>query len=391
LTLEVVEKHLELLIGPQHPGSGHMRLVAKLDGDIIVGFDPDVGFVHRAVEKIAETKGYVQIIPLVERPPLVDCVNVNLGYVLALEKLLGVEPPPQASYLRVLAAELNRVASHLYGIAIHAIMIGSSTMFMWPLADREVLLELLQDLSGARVTYSYVIPGGVRRGLPEGFKEKALKAFRYLRRRLRDYDDLFLSNPVTVNRLRGVGVIEMRDAVNLGIVGPNLRASGVPYDVRRAEPYCVYSDLDFEVMTRREGDAYSRLLVRIGEIEQSMKIVEQCLDKNPSGPILHESFLRGLSPKARAYMEQTGRVRFPALFSALKPPQGEVSVRVEAGRGELFFYVVSDGSPTPYRLRMVTPSFRNLAAFRHVMVGNRLADIPAIYGSLDYFPPEADR
>jgi NADH-quinone oxidoreductase subunit D len=362
-----------------------------MDGDRILNFEPNIGYVHRAVEKIAETKTYVQIIPLVERPALPDTANHNLGYVLALEKLLGIEAPPRAQYLRTLLAEINRIHSHLYGIGIHGIFIGSSTMFMWGFADREPFLELAQQLTGARMTYSHIIPGGVRRNLPSDFKGNALKALSYMERRLKDYDKIFVHNPVTVARLSGVGVIKKSDAAQIGIVGPNLRASGIPYDVRKIEPYCAYPDLDFDVVVREEGDAHARLLVRVGEIEQSIKIIRQVLDNIPEGPIFVESYLKLLSSKLREEVEKTGIIKFPALFSALRPPKGEAISRVEGGRGEVFYYIVSDGSPQPYRFRMVTPSFRNVIAFKYALRGHRLADIPAVYGSLDYFPPEADR
>jgi len=385
------ERFLELLIGPQHPGSGHMKITAEMDGDIIVGFEPNIGYVHRAVEKIAETKTYMQIIPLVERPALPDTANHNLGYTLALEKLLGIEAPPRAQYLRTLLAEINRIHSHLYGIGIHGIFIGSSTMFMWAFADREPWMELAQQLTGARLTYSYMIPGGVRRNLPEGFKDNALKATRYMERRLKDYDKLFVHNPVTVARLRDVGILKKNLAARIGVVGPTLRASGISYDVRKIEPYCAYPHLDFDVVVREEGDSHARLLVRVEEILQSIRIIRQVLDEVPDGPVFLESYIKLLSPKIREEAEKTQIMRFPATFAALKPPKGEATSRVEAARGEVFYYIVSDGSPQPYRFRMVTPSFRNVVAFKYALLGRRLADIPAVYGSLDYFPPEADR
>jgi NADH-quinone oxidoreductase subunit D len=368
-----------------------MRLVAEMDGDLILKFEANIGYVHRAVEKIAETKVYLQIIPLVERPALPDTANHNLGYVLALEKLLGVEAPPRAQYLRTLLAEINRIHSHLYGIGIFGVMIGSSTVFMWAFADREPFIELAQQLTGARLTYSYIIPGGVRRNLPQNFKENALKALRYIEGRLKDYDRIFVRNPLTMVRLKGVGTITRDEAVRIGIVGPNLRASGVAYDVRKVEPYCAYPALDFNIAVREEGDCYARLLVRIEEIKQSIHIIRQILDKIPDGPVLADNYMKILNPKIREEAEKTGLMRFPAIFSSLKPPKGEAVARVEASRGEVFYYIISDGSPQPYRFRMVTPSFRNLIAFRWGLRGHRLADIPAVYGSLDYFPPEADR
>ena len=385
------ENILEVFIGPQHPGSGHMRIIVWLDGDIIVRADPDIGYVHRAVEKIAETKKYIQIVPLVERPALADTTHMNLGYVLALEKLLDVEAPPRAQYLRTILAEITRIHSHLYGIGIHGIMIGSSTAFMWAFADREILLEVAQMLTGARLTYSYIIPGGVRRDLPQGFREKAEKALKYIERRLNDYYKLFVENPVTRARLENVGKLSREDAIKIGIVGPNLRASGVPYDVRKVDPYCAYPEVEFDVVVKEEGDAYARLLVRFEEIRQSIRIVRQLLERMPEGPILHEKYFRMIPPKLKDYISEYKVIKMPAAFVNLRPPKGEAVARVEAGRGETLFYIVSDGTPTPYRFRMVTPSFRNVIAFVHLLPGHRLADIPAIYGSLDYFPPESDR
>jgi len=342
-----------------------MRLIAEVDGDIIVAFEPNIGYVHRAVEKIAETKTYLQIIPLVERPMLPDTASANLGYILALEKLLDVEVPPRAQYLRMLLCEMSRIHSHLYGLGIFGNMIGSSTVFEWAFADREPFLELTQQWTGARLTASFMVPGGIRRDLPQDFKDKA--------------------------RLEGVGVIKKSEAARIGIVGPNLRASGVAYDVRKIEPYCAYGDLDFDLIVREEGDCYARLLVRREEIKQSIKLIRQILDKLPSGSFFAEKYLKLITPKMKELMDKSNILRFPAVFSALKPAKGDAISRVEAGRGELFYYIVSDGTAQPYRFRMVTPSFKNVIAFKAALLGGRLADVPSVYGSLDYFPPEADR
>ena len=385
------EETVELLIGPQHPGSGHMRLIAEVDGDIIVRFEPNIGYVHRAVEKIAESKTYLQIIPLIERPALPDAANHNLGYILALEKLLDVEVPPKAQYLRMLLCEMTRIHSHLYGMGILGNMIGSSTVFEWAFQDREPFLELAQQLTGARLTCSYIVPGGVRRNLPQNFKKNAIKALSYMERRLIDYNKIFVNNPVTLARLQGVGIIKKIDAARIGIVGPNLRASGVPYDVRKVEPYCAYSDLDFDTVTEEAGDCYARLIVRREEIKQSIKIIKQILDEMPEGPYFADKYMKLVNPKMRELVEQSGILRFPALFLALKPDAGEAISRVEASRGEVLYHIVSDGTTQPYRMRMVTPSFKNIIGFKWALLGERLADVPAVYGSLDYFPPEADR
>jgi len=368
-----------------------MRLVAEVDGDIIIAFEPNIGYVHRAVEKIAETKTYLQIIPLVERPMLPDTASANLGYILALEKLLDVEIPQRAQYLRMLLCEMSRIHSHLYGLGIFGNMIGSSTMFEWAFADREPFLELTQQWTGARLTASFMVPGGVRRDLPPDFTGKVLKTVAYMEQRLKDYDKIFVNNPVTIARLNGVGVIKKSEAARLGIVGPNLRASGVAYDTRKVEPYCAYGDVDFELVVREEGDCYARLLVRREEMKQSIKLIRQILDKLPSGPFFAEKYAKLINPKMKALMDQSGILRFPAVFSSLKPAKGDAISRVEAGRGELFYYIVSDGTAQPYRFRMVTPSFKNVIAFKSALLGARLADVPSVYGSLDYFPPEADR
>jgi NADH-quinone oxidoreductase subunit D len=389
--MSLEERTLELLIGPQHPASGHMRLVAKVDGDIVVELRPNIGYVHRSVEKLAEVKKFLQIIPLVERPSLADTTANNLAYVMALEKLLGIDPPERAKYLRTLLAEINRIHSHLYGLGIHGVMIGSSTAYMWCFGDREPFLELAQELTGARLTYSYIIPGGVRRDLPKGFAERAERALKYLEGRMKDYFDIYFNNPVVRARLEGVGVLSREDAIKLGVTGPNLRASGVAYDVRRAEPYAAYPYLDFEVITEKEGDCYARVMVRVREIMESIKIIRQVLREIPEGPILHESYEKLIPPKLREDMKQKGIVKFPSVFANLRVPAGEAISRVEGGRGEVVFHVISDGKLSPYRLRMVTPSFRNVILFEHLTKGARVADIPAIYGSLDYFPPEADR
>lgn len=385
------ERIFELQIGPAHPGSGHMRLRVWMDGDIIVKVDPDIGFVHRTIEKLGEKRQYIKAVPLVERASLPDTVHMNLAYILAVERLMGIEPPPRAQYIRTLVAEISRMMSHLYGIGIFGIFLGSSTAYMWPFADREPFIDLMQWLTGARITYSYIIPGGVRRDLPQGFAEQAEKALRYLERRLPDYDKLFIKNPVTVSRCVDVGKISREKAIEYGIVGPNLRASGVKYDVRKAEPYAAYGQVDFEIPTFKEGDAYARLLIRFEEIKQSIRIIRQVLKEMPKGDIVTESYLKQLSPLMKKIYQTTRRVKFPGAILAMRPPKGEAVARVEGGRGEVFFYLQSNGTPMPYRFRWVTPSFRNLHFFTHIAPGHRLADLPTIYGSIDYFPPEADR
>ena len=384
----------EIFIGPQHPGSGHMRIIVRLDGDIMVEVDPDLGYVHRTMEKLAEGRSFIKVIPLMERMAILDACNITLPYVEAVEKLLDIEPPERAKYLRVLLCEINRIASHLYGMGIFGVFLGHSTMYMWPFGDREVFVELAERLTGARLTHTYAVPGGVRRDIPEGFTDDLRKAIRYMRKRLEEYRKIFLDNPVIRARLEGVGVIPRNLAIELGIVGPNLRASGVEYDVRIVEPYEVYDELEFEVPVFEEGDALARAWARVEEIKQSLRILEQVADKLDSMPregVMHDKFWAKAPKLYKMVYEKEGRVKLMPLFATMKIPAGKAFARAEAGRGEIVYYVESDGGMTPYRVRVVSPSFRNAIVFKYIAPGHRLMDLPAIYGSIDYFPPEADR
>jgi NADH-quinone oxidoreductase subunit D len=390
--VDIIPVQGELNVGPQHPGSGHMRIYVKLNGDIIEDIDLDIGYVHRAVEKLSEIRNYMHLIPLVERPAILDSIHMNLGYILAVEKILGVDVPERAQYLRSLAAEINRIASHLYGTGILGIFLGHSTAFMWGFGDREVWVEILQALTGARVTNSYVIPGGVRRDLTPAIKEMIEKALAYQRRKIKDWYKIFVNNPNIRSRLENVGVMTNENAIKWGAVGPNLRASGVYYDVRKIEPYAAYSKLDFEIPVYKEGDAYARLLVRFEEVEQSMRMIEQIIKEIPEGNILSDRFFKQIPPtRLKKWWEGQKKIVFPGYYASFRPPKGEAVSRVEAARGELLYYIVSDGSPKPYRLRIITPSYRMIYVFKQLAKGARYADLVAIYGSLDYFPPEADR
>lgn len=381
---------LEVFIGPQHPASGHMRLIVRLDGDVIVSVDPDIGYVHRTMEKLAETREYVRIIPLLERMTIIDSCNVTLPLVEAMETLLGVEPPPRSVYLRTLLCEVNRIASHLYGLGIGSVMLNHSTMYMWAFGDREVWLTIAERLTGARLTHTYILPGGVRRDMPQGLRDDIEKACRYMERRLKEYEKIFLRNPVVESRLSGVGVLKASRAIELGVVGPNLRASGVRYDVRMIG-YAAYGDIGFEPVVGSEGDCLERIRVRIEEIKASISIIRGLLKQMPEGPFFSERFTRLLPPKLRRIVEEEGRIKLPGMYVRLRPRNGRVIRRGEAARGEITYYLEARGGFKPYRVRVVTPSARNVVLFRELPPGHRLMDLPAIYASIDYFPPEADR
>ncbi len=351
--------------GPQHPGTGHFRMKVRLSGDIVLEIIPDPGYVHRGTEKLCESKDYVQNIPLVERVCLPDVSPAALGFVLAIEKLLKIDPPQTAQYIRVIYAEMNRIMSHLYWLAIYGIFLGHSTMFMWPFGDRELFIELAEEISGARMTYSDILPGGVRNTLPEKFVARLNKAINRFLHRLPDYERIFFKNPIFKQRSKETGILSRNDAIRLGATGPVLRASGVNYDIRKINPYAAYADLDFEPAVFDEGDCYSRAMVRLEEMRTSCSILKQAVDHIPSREV---------------------QIKVPT-----RVPSGYSYARVEAARGELGYYVQSDGSNKPNRVKISTPSFRNLSILGFLIRNCVLADVPTIYWSLDYWAPDSDR
>jgi NADH-quinone oxidoreductase subunit D len=367
--LEDRDRYMTLSIGPQHPGSGHMRIIIVVDGDIIVSADPDVGYVHRGEEKMSEHRSFVQNVPHVERPVIHDSSNILYSYCLAVEELIGLQVPERAMYLRVLLAEIDRIQYTLYWLAILGIFMGHSTMFMWATADRELFVDLADMASGNRITHAYIVPGGVRNDLPDGFADKAVKFLDYFeRKRLPEYDKIFYDNPLFRQRSEGVGLLSKADAINLGVTGSVLRASGVNYDVRKDEPYDIYNQFDFEVPIAKTGDSFARSILPMYDIRQGINIIRQCLTKMP----------------------QSGQIRAKLQPNPRGPP-GEAYSRVESGRGALGHYIVSDGTPKPYRHKMSVPSVRNLSAMPHLLKGAKLADLPVIYWSLNIWPVEIER
>jgi NADH-quinone oxidoreductase subunit D len=373
LGLQVVKETEEdrlmtLSVGPQHPGSGHFRFTVKIDGDYIVFCDPDPGYVHRGEEKMCEYRNVIQNIPHLERPVIHDSTNITYSYSLAVEELMGIQVPRRGQFIRAIASELNRQVYTLYWLAIYGIFLGHSTMFMWPAGDRELFIDLLERLTGARVTHAYNIPGGVRNDMPQGFKEKTLEHIKYFEKRLKEYEDIFYNMPLFRQRTEGVAVLSKEDAVKLGVTGSVLRASGIPYDIRKVEPYDVYNEIDFKVQYMKTGDCFARSYVPFLDMKESCNIVRQLLDKMP----------------------ESGEVR-TKLQPNPKGPAGESYKRVESGRGALGYHIVSDGTPKPYRVKISVGSFRNMLALPYLLVGNKLADMPAVYWSLNYWPVEADR
>ncbi len=366
----VSETEMLLNMGPQHPSThGVLRVVLKLDGEVVTGAAMDLGYLHRGVEKLAENRTYGQFTILTDRDDYLCAMLNNWSYALAVEKLLKVEIPQRAEYLRVITGELNRIASHLLFIGTFGIDIGAFTPFLYAFGrEREMILDLFEQLCGARITYNYVRIGGVSNDVPEGWVEKAKKFVAHMKNCLKEYDDLLSYNPIFMDRTKGVGLLKKELALSYGVSGPNLRASGVPMDLRKDAPYGIYSKFQFNVAVRENGDCWDRYMVRRDEIAESCSIIEQALDGLAPGEIM------GKVPKAN-----------------LRPPAGESYAQLEGARGLLGVYIVSDGGLSPYRLHLRAPSFINLAVLQDMLKGWKVADVVAILGSIDIVLGEVDR
>jgi NADH-quinone oxidoreductase subunit C/D len=361
-------EEIQISMGPQHPSThGVLRLELTLDGEVVVDCRPDVGYLHRGMEKLAEMRTYIQFIPITDRFDYLASMMNNAVYVGAIEKLAGMEVSERAQYIRIIMMELQRVASHLVFIGAIGLDLGATTPFLYAFREREDILDLFEMTCGARLTYNYFRPGGLSRDLPPDFVPKCRAYIKKQRARLPEYDDLLTNNEIFIIRMRGVGVLCAEDAIDYAVSGPNIRGSGVPYDVRRSDPYSIYDRFDFEVATRPEGDSLARYHVRLQEIRESLKIVEQALDGLPEGEL---------------------KYRLPAVFKA---PEGEVYHHIESARGDLGAYLVSDGSPKPYRLKWRSASFISLQALAQMVRGWKVADVVAILGSLDMVLGEVDR
>lgn len=369
--LEEIEDGEKVLIniGPIHPSThGVLRLLLEVDGERVTKTTPIIGQLHRGFEKVCENRNYVQVTPLTDRLDYLASMSNNLAYVRAVEELLGVEIPERAEYIRVIVAELQRIASHLCSIGFYSNDLGMAfTLFMYTMRDREKILNLFEMLCGARMTYNYIRIGGVREDLPNGFVKKTKEVLEYLKTKIEDYRAMCDESEVFRMRTEGVGVLKPEDAINLGATGPVLRGSGLKIDTRAQDPYTIYDQFDWKIVTGRNGDCYSRYSVWVGEIEQSISIVEQALDNLPEGEVMAKV------PKV------------------IKPPEGEAYSRIENPRGELAFHVISDGSANPYRVKVRSPAFCNLSILPHLCRDVLVADVIAICGSLDPVFGEVDR
>ncbi len=380
-------------MGPQHPAThGVLRLVLELDGEVVVKATPHIGHLHRGVEKLAEARTYHQIIPLTDRLDYTNAMGNNLAYVLAVEKLLGIEVPKRAKYLRVMMAELQRIAAHLIWLGTHALDIGAMTLLFYNFREREEVLKIFEEVAGGRLTPTYLRIGGVAKDLPDGIEAK-IKAFvESFPKRIKEYETLLTKNVIWLKRTRGVGVLSKEDAINWGVTGPTLRGSGVKWDVRKAFPYSSYEDFEFEIPIGSAGDVYDRYYVRLREMEWSNAIVRQALERLPKGPILANDPRVVLPPKEKVLTDIAALIhQFKIASEGFNVPRGEAYASVEAAKGELGFYVVSDGSNRPLRVRIRPPSFLNLSALPKMIEGSLIADVIATIGSIDIVLGEIDR
>lgn len=357
-----------LNVGPQHPSThGVFRLILKIDGEIIVEATPVIGYLHRGTEKLAENLQYTQIIPYTDRMDYLSAMTNNYVICHAVETMMGLDVPERAEYLRVLAMELGRIASHLVWWGTYLLDLGSQGPFLYAFRERELIINLLTELSGARLTFNYMRIGGVKWDAPDGWIEKVREFVPYMRRQLIGYHELVSFNEIFLERVKGVGKYTKEDAIRYSLSGANLRSTGVRWDLRKSEPYSIYDRFNFDVPVRDSGDALARYECRMAEIEESLKIIEQACDQIPSkGPIL------GKVPRI------------------IRPPKGETFVRIESPRGEIGCYIASDGSKEPYRMKFRRPSFYNLQILPKLLVGENIANVIAILGAVDIVLGEVD-
>jgi NADH-quinone oxidoreductase subunit D len=384
-----------LNMGPSHPAThGVLRIVLELDGEIITRAMPDVGYLHRGDEKIAENMTYTQFIPYTDRLDYLAPLANNVAYVLAVEKLLGIDRqlPPRCQFIRVICAELARVSSHLLGLGSFAMDVGALTVFLHTFTEREKIYNLCESLTGARFTTSFTRIGGLSRDLPPGWVEQCRQFCKEVVVNIDETETLLSRNRIFVDRTQGVAVISREDAIDYGLSGPNLRGSGIDHDLRKAHPYLIYDQLDFDVPVGSKGDCYDRYLLRIEEMRQSVRILHQCLDKLPSGPVNVSDTKIVLPPKQRVLTRMEELIHhFINVTQGINAPPGEIYFGHENPKGELGFYIDSKGGGTPYRMKIRAPSFVNLSILPHILPGHMVSDVVAVLGSFDFVMGECDR
>ncbi len=406
---EVREETMLINMGPQHPSThGVLRLLLELDGEEVVSCRPIIGYLHTGIEKNCEYRTWQQGVTYVTRADYLSPFFNELAYCLATERLLGIQAPPRAQMIRVLVCELNRIASHLVWVATGGLELGAVSVMLYGFREREMLLDIFEAITGLRMNHAYIRIGGVVMDLPPGAEQRIRELIPVLRGRIHEYEDILSHNPIWVERNRGVGYLGPDQALALGVTGPMLRAAGVPRDVRRDEPYCGYETFEFDVITRQEGDCYARFEVRVEEMKQSLRIVEQCLDRLEPGPVMVEDpkvrwpaqlevgpdGIGNSDRYIRHIMEESMEAlihHFKMVTEGVSVPAGEVYQPVEGPRGELGMYVVSDGGHKSYRVKIRDPSFANLQAVPTMVQGGLVADVIAVVASVDPVMGGADR
>jgi len=365
---KIEEEEYHINMGPQHPSThGVLRLVVSLQGEIVKSLKPHCGYIHRGIEKMCEKDTYPQIIHLTDRMDYLSAHINNHAVCLLVEKALDVDVPERVIYIRTIVDELNRIASHQLWWCSFGMDMGGLTCFFYGLRDREKILDIFEESFGSRLLHSYYTPGGLMMDIHPNFQKGVKNFIHYFRKKIKDYDDILTGNIIMQERTKGIGVLSREDAISYGVTGPSGRASGFSCDVRKRHPYALYDKVDFREILGTEGDTFTRYMMRMDEMRESMKIIEQLIDNIPAGDY---------SAKMKA---------------VIKLPAGEYYQRVEAARGELGVYVVSDGSKTPYRMKFRSPNFSNLSVLDHISRGVKIADLVAIGGSLDYVIPDIDR
>src|SRR5437764_1425366 len=392
---ELEGEKMVLNMGPSHPAThGVLRIILELDGEIITRATPDIGYLHRGDEKIAENMTYTQFIPYTDRLDYLAPLANNVAYALAVEKLLGIDRqlPPRCQYIRVICCELARVSAHLLGLGAFAMDLGALTVFLHTFTEREKIYNLIEALTGARFTTTYTRIGGLSRDLPPGWVDQCRKFLKEVRTNFDESEKLLTRNRIFVDRTRNVGVLPKEVAIDYGVTGPNLRGSGVDYDLRKAHPYLVYDQLEFDVPVGSVGDCYDRYLVRMEEMRQSVRILNQCLDKLPDGPVNIPDNKTVLPAKQKVLTKMEELIHhFILVTQGVNAPPGEVYFSAENPKGELGFYINSRGGGTPHRLKIRAPSFVNLSMLPYLLPGGMMSDVVAILGSIDFVMGESDR
>jgi NADH dehydrogenase I D subunit len=386
-------RELNVNLGPQHPAThGVLRLMLDLDGEVVKRCTPYVGYLHRGIEKLGEHRTYFAALPLSDRLDYISSMNNNVGYVNAVEKLFGIEAPERAQFIRTIVAEMGRLSSHIVWLGTHVLDIGATTPFLYAMRERETILDLFEILCGARLTVSYPRIGGVRNDVTQEFLDRLYEFVLDFPKRMDEYETLVTQNRIWKDRTVGIGVISAEEAVNWGLTGGTLRGSGVPYDVRKFSPYDAYDKVDFDVPIGKNGDCYDRYIVRVGEMRQANRIIQQCIEKLPKGPVMAEEAKFTLPPKDMVLKDMEHLIhQFVLITKGPSVPEGEVYVGSEVPKGELGFYFISDGTGKPYRMRVRAPSFVHASVLPRLSEGGLIADVIANIGTIDIVLGECDR